>query len=72
MRDRLSIAAQRSGGMVRRMPNIGLPEMLVLLVIVLLVVGPKKLPQAGRSLGAGIREFKDSITGTHPDDQKKL
>ena len=45
------------------MPNIGLPEMLIVLVIALLVLGPKKLPEAGRSLGRGMREFKDSVSG---------
>jgi sec-independent protein translocase protein TatA len=53
------------------MPSwIGLPEILVLLVIVLLIFGPKKLPELGRSLGRGMREFKDSITGK--DDDKQL
>jgi sec-independent protein translocase protein TatA len=53
------------------MPSwIGLPEILVLLVIVLLIFGPKKLPELGRSLGRGMREFKDSITGK--DDDKRL
>ena len=53
------------------MPSwIGLPEILVLLVIVLLIFGPKKLPELGRSLGRGMREFKDSITGK--DDGKQL
>ncbi len=42
---------------------IGFPELLVLLVVVLLVFGPKRLPEMGRSLGRGMREFKDSITG---------
>ena len=45
------------------MPNIGIPEMLIVLVIALVVLGPKKLPEAGRSLGHGIRSFKDAITG---------
>jgi sec-independent protein translocase protein TatA len=49
------------------MPNIGLPEMLIVLVIALIVLGPKKLPDAGRSLGKGIREFKDGITGGNND-----
>jgi sec-independent protein translocase protein TatA len=53
------------------MPNIGLPELLIVLVIALVILGPKKLPEAGRSLGRGMREFKDSITGTHPEDQPK-
>jgi sec-independent protein translocase protein TatA len=45
------------------MPSIGPMELVVVLVIALLVVGPKKLPELGRSLGGGMREFKDSITG---------
>ena len=45
------------------MPSIGPMELVIVLVIALLVVGPKKLPELGRSLGGGMREFKDSITG---------
>jgi sec-independent protein translocase protein TatA len=45
------------------MPNIGLPEILIVLVIALIVFGPKRLPEMGRSLGRGIREFKESVTG---------
>jgi len=45
------------------MPNIGPMELVVVLVIALLVLGPKRLPAAGRSLGQGIREFRQSITG---------
>jgi sec-independent protein translocase protein TatA len=45
------------------MPNIGVPELLIVLVIALIVLGPKKLPEVGRSLGKGMREFKDSIAG---------
>lgn len=44
--------------------GIGLPEMLIVLVIALIVLGPKRLPNAGRSLGNGMREFKDAITGS--------
>ena len=52
------------------MPNIGLPELLIVLVIALIVLGPKKLPEAGRSLGRGMKEFKDSISGiTNTDDE---
>ncbi|HEX8083512.1 MAG TPA: twin-arginine translocase TatA/TatE family subunit [Solirubrobacteraceae bacterium] len=43
--------------------NIGFPELIIVLVIALIVLGPKKLPDFGRSLGNGIREFKDSISG---------
>jgi sec-independent protein translocase protein TatA len=51
------------------MPNIGVPELLIVLVIALIVLGPKKLPEVGRSLGKGMREFKDSISGiTDGDD----
>jgi sec-independent protein translocase protein TatA len=45
------------------MPSIGPMELVIVLVIALLVVGPKKLPALGRSLGGGMREFKDSVSG---------
>jgi sec-independent protein translocase protein TatA len=48
--------------------GLGLPEVLIVLVIVLVVFGPKRLPDLGRSLGSGMREFKDSITGNSKDD----
>ena len=46
------------------MPSIGFPELLVILIIALIVLGPKKLPDAGRSLGRGLREFKGAISGS--------
>jgi sec-independent protein translocase protein TatA len=46
------------------MPTIGPLELVVVLVIALLILGPKRLPQAARSLGQGMREFKDSLTGS--------
>jgi sec-independent protein translocase protein TatA len=49
---------------------IGFPELLILLVVVLLVFGPKRLPEMGRSLGRGMREFKDSVTGRGRDDDR--
>jgi sec-independent protein translocase protein TatA len=48
---------------------IGLPELLILLVVVLVVFGPKRLPEMGRSLGRGMREFKESVTGNDRDDE---
>ncbi len=45
------------------MPGIGPMELVVVLIIALVVLGPKKLPDAGRSLGAGMRGFKDSLSG---------
>ena len=45
------------------MPNIGPMELVVVLVIALIVLGPKKLPEVGRSVGKGMREFKESLTG---------
>ena len=53
------------------MPNIGPTELIIVLVIVLLIFGPKRLPGLGRQLGGGMREFKDSISGkgrSHDDD----
>jgi sec-independent protein translocase protein TatA len=44
-------------------PNIGPTELIILLVIVLLIFGPKRLPGLGKQLGSGMREFKDSISG---------
>ncbi len=52
------------------MPNIGPLELIVVLVIVLLIFGPKRLPSLGRQLGGGMREFKDSITGKDRDDDE--
>ena len=45
------------------MPGIGPMELVIVLIIALIVLGPKKLPDAGRALGDGIRQFKGSITG---------
>ena len=49
---------------------IGLPELLILLVVVLIFFGPKRLPEMGRSLGRGMREFKESVTGNDRDDDE--
>ncbi len=54
------------------MPNIGPLELAIVLVIALVILGPKKLPDAGRSLGRGIREFKGAITGGGIDDKDEV
>jgi sec-independent protein translocase protein TatA len=50
------------------MPSIGPLELAIVLIIVLLIFGPKRLPGLGRQLGSGMREFKDSITGKNGGD----
>lgn len=45
------------------MPNIGPLELAIVLVIALVIFGPKRLPELGRSLGRGLREFRSSISG---------
>ena len=51
------------------MPTPGPLEIVIILVIVLLIFGPKRLPDLGRSLGRGMREFKDSVSGKDKDDE---
>ena len=51
------------------MPNIGPMELVIVLVIALIVIGPKRLPDAGKSLGRGFREFKGAISGGGDDDK---
>ncbi len=48
--------------------GIGIWELLILLLVLLLVFGPKRLPEMGKQLGKGMREFKDSVTGDSKDD----
>ena len=52
------------------MPNVGPMELIIVLVVALLVLGPKRLPEVGRSLGKGIREFKDSLNNIGGDDDE--
>jgi sec-independent protein translocase protein TatA len=53
--------------------SIGPMELVIVLVIALIVLGPKKLPEVGRSVGKGMREFKDSLSGiTHDDDEEDV
>lgn len=53
------------------MGNIGPLEIGIVLVIILIIFGPKRLPGLGKQLGTGMREFKDSITGDDKDDDSK-
>jgi sec-independent protein translocase protein TatA len=50
------------------MPNIGPLELGLVLIVALIILGPKKLPDMGRSLGKGMREFKTAISGDSRDD----
>jgi sec-independent protein translocase protein TatA len=51
------------------MPNIGPLELVIVLLIVLVIFGPKRLPGLGKQLGSGMREFKDSLTGKGSDSE---
>jgi sec-independent protein translocase protein TatA len=49
--------------------SLGLPELLVILLIVIIIFGASKLPQLGKGLGQGLRNFKDSVKGDQPPDR---
>jgi sec-independent protein translocase protein TatA len=50
--------------------NVGPTELIIVLVIALIVLGPKRLPEVGRSVGRGMREFKDSLSGVGGRDDE--
>lgn len=50
--------------------SIGPLEIILVIVVLLVIFGPKRLPSLGKSLGTGMREFKDSITGDDKDDEQ--
>ena len=52
--------------------GIGIWELLILLLVLLLVFGPKRLPEMGRQLGKGMREFKDSVGGKYDGDDEPV
>jgi sec-independent protein translocase protein TatA len=54
------------------MPNIGPMELIIVLAIALIVLGPKKLPEVGKSVGKGMREFKEAISGDSDNDRDEL
>ena len=45
------------------LPNVGIPELLILLAVLVLIFGPKRIPQAARSLGRSLRNFRESVSG---------
>jgi sec-independent protein translocase protein TatA len=51
----------------RSMPNVGPLELVIVFVIALIVLGPKRLPEVGRSIGTSMREFKDAVSGVKPE-----
>lgn len=53
------------------MPNIGPMELIIVLAIALIVLGPKKLPEVGKSVGKGMREFKEAISGDSDRDDER-
>lgn len=53
------------------MPHLGVPELLIILVIFMLIFGVGKLPQVGKALGQGIREFKEATQGLGEEDTSK-
>jgi sec-independent protein translocase protein TatA len=52
------------------MPNVGPLELAIVLIIALVVFGPKRLPELGRSLGRGIREFRGSVSGENHEPER--
>ncbi len=52
------------------MPNVGPLELAIVLIIALVVFGPKRLPELGRSLGRGIREFRGSVSGDDREPER--
>jgi sec-independent protein translocase protein TatA len=53
------------------MPNVGPLELAIVLIIALVIFGPKRLPELGRSMGRGIREFRSSISGKGDDEEEQ-
>jgi sec-independent protein translocase protein TatA len=60
---------RRLGYDQRVMPNIGPLELAIVAIIALIIFGPKRLPELGRSIGDGLREFKSSVSGENRDDE---
>lgn len=54
------------------MPSIGPMEIVIILVIALVVLGPRRLPEVGRSVGRGMREFRESLSGEQPEEERPV
>lgn len=54
------------------LPNLGIPELILILVVALIIFGPGKLPEVGKSLGKTIREFRKSSSAMYDDDDSKI
>ena len=54
------------------LPNVGVPELLIVLAIAILILGPKRIPEAARSVGRGIRGFRDTVGGGGEADKGEL
>lgn len=54
------------------LPNIGVPELLIVLGIIILILGPKQIPKAAKSLGKGLRGFRDSVEGKDDEDDAAI
>ncbi|MGH2907557.1 MAG: Sec-independent protein translocase subunit TatA/TatB [Solirubrobacterales bacterium] len=54
------------------MPNVGPMEIIVVLAILLIIFGPKRLPELGRGIGGGMREFKENVTGQAEQEPVKV
>jgi TatA/E family protein of Tat protein translocase len=52
-------------------PNISAPELIVILIIALLVLGPQRLPQVARSMGKGLREFRAALSSEQQDEKEE-
>jgi sec-independent protein translocase protein TatA len=61
---------RRRAATIRSMPTPGPLEIIIVLIIVLVIFGPKRLPDLGRSLGRGMREVKDSVTGKDKEHEQ--
>ncbi len=53
------------------MPNVGPLEIVVIMIIALIVLGPRKLPEMGRSVGRGLREFKQAVSMDSNDEERE-